>query len=99
MRCSPRNLKAEAARVLPPAEPVLEPVRLFPLSRVLVAPLRVQVPGAVRLPQVAQRAAEAAAAAAVPVAVTPEVAGVAGETSRCSREPTSPKPCRASCRR
>ena len=88
--------------MLPPAEPVLEPVRLFPQSRVLVAPrARLTVREAVKLPQVAQqRAAEAAeaAVAAVEVAVTPEVAGVAEETSRCSREPTSPKPCRASCR-
>lgn len=93
LRCTPRNLKAGAARALPPAERVREPARLFPLSPgVRVAP-RAQ------LPQVAQRAAEAAEAAEVAVAVTPEVAAVAGETSRCSREPTSPKPCRASCRR
>jgi hypothetical protein len=105
LRYSPRNLKGEAARVLPQAHLVRVPARLFPLSQGLQAaralPRAQPVPEAVRARLMAQRAAEVAEAevAVAEVAVTPEVAGVAVETSRCSREPTSPKPCRASSRR
>ena len=87
MRCPPRNLRAEEARVLPLPLMLQEGAKVFPL---LLTP---QV--APREPGVAKEVAQEAEA----VVVEREGVGAAGETSRCSNKATSPKPCRASFKR
>ena len=86
MRCSPRNLRAEAARVLPRlmARPLQEAVRVLPLAFPLLLVAQPVQEAARGVPQVEGRQEEAVAAGP--------------RTFRFSLERTCRAPCKASCK-
>jgi hypothetical protein len=103
LRCPPRILRAEAARVLPLPLTPQEAARVPPLpltpqeaARAFPPPLAARALQVVREPGAAKEVVEEEEQVEV---VEREGVAVAVETFRCSREPISPKPCRASYKR